>query len=132
MLYPSDHPSHWLHVTLQEVGSLLLLPAYSRDGEHLQQQVCMGSCTFHFRPLISEYDLTIPLIIAELNPKCSISFKPEMVQPMGVVTRSISVSGWLSGKPLFLQSMEKKKIRGYVEWHEEKKIQIPQWCPIKI
>ena len=26
----------------------------------------------------------------------------------------------------------KFKIRGYVEWHEESKIKIPDWCPIKI
>ena len=25
-----------------------------------------------------------------------------------------------------------KLIQSCVEWHEEKKIQIPQWCPIKI
>lgn len=25
-----------------------------------------------------------------------------------------------------------KKIRGYVEWHEEKKIKIPDWCEIKV
>ena len=25
-----------------------------------------------------------------------------------------------------------KKIEGSVEWHEENKIEIPDWCPIKI
>ena len=25
----------------------------------------------------------------------------------------------------------KRKIQGGVEWHEESKIQIPEWCPIK-
>jgi hypothetical protein len=25
-----------------------------------------------------------------------------------------------------------KKIRGYVEWHEESKIPIPDWCEIKV
>lgn len=24
-----------------------------------------------------------------------------------------------------------KKISGYVEWHEEKKVPIPDWCPAK-
>jgi hypothetical protein len=24
-----------------------------------------------------------------------------------------------------------RKIRGYVEWHEENKIKIPDWCPCK-
>lgn len=27
------------------------------------------------------------------------------------------------------QTGEKRKIRGYVEWHEEDKIKIPVWCP---
>ena len=34
-----------------------------------------------------------PFINAELNPLCSISFRPAMVQPFGVVTLSISCSG---------------------------------------
>lgn len=25
-----------------------------------------------------------------------------------------------------------KKIQGAVEWHEENKIKIPDWCPIKV
>lgn len=25
----------------------------------------------------------------------------------------------------------KKKIQGAVEWHEELKIKVPEWCPIK-
>lgn len=25
-----------------------------------------------------------------------------------------------------------KKIKGYVEWNEESKISIPEWCPAKI
>ena len=25
-----------------------------------------------------------------------------------------------------------KKIVGYVEWHEEDKVEVPDWCPIKI
>jgi len=25
-----------------------------------------------------------------------------------------------------------RKIQGYVEWHEENKIKIPEWCPIII
>ena len=37
----------------------------------------------------------MPLITAELSPKCSISFNPAMVQPLGVVTLSISSSGCL-------------------------------------
>ncbi len=25
-----------------------------------------------------------------------------------------------------------KEIAGYVEWHEESKIPIPNWCPVKV
>lgn len=25
-----------------------------------------------------------------------------------------------------------KKIQGAVEWHEEKDIEVPEWCPIKL
>lgn len=32
---------------------------------------------------------------------------------------------WVCGK-------ENKKIQGSVEWHEERHIQIPEWCPNKI
>src|SRR5258708_8852796 len=39
------------------------------------------------------YDALIPLISEELNPRCSISFNPAIVQPLGVVTLSISSSG---------------------------------------
>ena len=34
-----------------------------------------------------------PRMTAEVNPACSISFRPRMVMPPGVVTRSISCSG---------------------------------------
>ncbi len=27
---------------------------------------------------------------------------------------------------------KQKKIQGAVEWHEERKIEVPDWCPIKI
>ena len=26
---------------------------------------------------------------------------------------------------------EKKKIQGYVEWFEESKIEVPDWCPLR-
>ena len=32
---------------------------------------------------------------------------------------------WICGKT-------EKKIQGAVEWHEESKIQVPAWCPIKM
>lgn len=29
----------------------------------------------------------------------------------------------------YCMKLDKKKIRGYVEWHEESKVKIPDWCP---
>jgi UDP-N-acetylmuramyl pentapeptide synthase len=43
--------------------------------------------------LILLKEATNPFINDELNPSCSISFNPVMVQPLGVVTLSISCSG---------------------------------------
>ena len=31
---------------------------------------------------------------------------------------------WFCGK------CDNKKIQGYVEWHEEEKIEVPDWCPL--
>ncbi len=41
-------------------------------------------------------EVTIALIMAELNPWCSISFNPAIVIPWGVVTLSISDLGCFS------------------------------------
>lgn len=30
------------------------------------------------------------------------------------------------------KKMDDMKIQGYVEWHEEKSIEIPEWCPVKV
>lgn len=32
----------------------------------------------------------------------------------------------------FCKRDNNKKIAGYVEWHEEKKIKVPEWCPITV
>jgi hypothetical protein len=32
----------------------------------------------------------------------------------------------------FCKKMNNRKIRGYVEWHEEKDVPIPDWCPVKV
>lgn len=31
----------------------------------------------------------------------------------------------------FCKKMNNKEIAGYVSWYEEKKVRIPEWCPIK-
>lgn len=50
----------------------------------------------HFRKLFKVYfnPAFNPLITADVKPACSISFNPLMVKPPGVVTLSISASGW--------------------------------------
>lgn len=30
----------------------------------------------------------------------------------------------------FCDKKDGKKIAGYVEWHEEKSVEVPEWCPI--
>jgi hypothetical protein len=32
---------------------------------------------------------------------------------------------------LFCEKENGKKIQGYVEWHEEKDVKIPDWCPCR-
>lgn len=32
----------------------------------------------------------------------------------------------------FCMKSNDRKIQGYVEWHEERKIKIPDWCEIKL
>lgn len=39
-----------------------------------------------------------------------------------------SSDGWDRMEDWYCKRAE-KKIQGAVEWHEEKKIQIPDWCP---
>ena len=48
---------------------------------------------FLYRSAALSAAVTIPLIIAELKPLCSIWFNPEIVHPLGVVTLSTSLSG---------------------------------------
>lgn len=38
---------------------------------------------------------------------------------------------WEEAYDWFCKKADNKKIQGYVEWHEESKIQIPDWCPSK-
>ena len=39
-----------------------------------------------------------------------------------------SLEDWMCNHP----TVGEKKIQGGVEWHEEKKISIPEWCPILV
>ena len=55
---------------------------------------CCFYCLYSLAAFSAE--VSIPFIIAELKPLCSISFNPEIVHPSGVVTLSISISGWFS------------------------------------
>ncbi len=42
-----------------------------------------------------------------------------------------STDGWDSGHDWICTSKD-KIIAGFVEWHEEKKVPIPEWCPAKV
>lgn len=41
-----------------------------------------------------------------------------------------STDGFDSGHDWYCKKA-RKQIAGFVEWHEEKKIPIPKWCPCK-
>jgi len=44
-----------------------------------------------------------------------------------------STDGWDRMEDWICTKTEpEKKIQGAVEWHEEKHIKVPEWCPIKI
>ena len=44
--------------------------------------------------------------------------------------RMYTSDSWEEAYNWFCEKSGHKKIRGYVEWHEEKKIDIPDWCEI--
>jgi hypothetical protein len=39
-----------------------------------------------------------------------------------------TAENWFCTEP----SIDEKKIQGYVEWHEVKNMEVPNWCPILI
>jgi hypothetical protein len=43
-----------------------------------------------------------------------------------------SSDGWDRMEDWICTKMNDKKIQGAVEWHEESKIKIPDWCPILV
>ena len=45
--------------------------------------------------------------------------------------RHYTADSWEIAFNWFCKKKNNKKIAGYVEWHEEKNIKIPKWCPIK-
>lgn len=46
--------------------------------------------------------------------------------------RLYTSDSWELAYDWFCMNADMKKIEGYVEWHEEKKVEIPTWCPNKI
>jgi len=46
--------------------------------------------------------------------------------------RMYTSDSWEMAFNWFCKKANNRKIQGYVEWHEEKKIKIPDWCPAKI
>lgn len=42
-----------------------------------------------------------------------------------------STDGWDRGHDWFCKAKDNKQIAGFVEWHEEDKTPIPDWCPAR-
>jgi len=51
--------------------------------------------------------------------------------PFFITTNQYSTDGWDRMEDWICNKCY-KKIQGSVEWHEESKIKIPEWCPIKL
>lgn len=45
--------------------------------------------------------------------------------------RIYTADSWEEAYDWFCKKESGKKIRGYVEWHEAAKIEVPEWCPIR-
>lgn len=45
--------------------------------------------------------------------------------------RMYTADSWEMAFNWYCKKSDDKKIAGYVEWHDEKEIEIPEWCPIK-
>ncbi len=43
-----------------------------------------------------------------------------------------TADSWERAHNWHCSKMHNKKIAGYVEWHDEDKIGIPEWCPIRV
>jgi hypothetical protein len=46
--------------------------------------------------------------------------------------RMYTADSWEMPYDWFCKKAKNRKIAGYVEWHEEDKVEIPKWCPVKI
>jgi len=47
-------------------------------------------------------------------------------------TNHYSTDGWDRMEDWVCKDADNRKIQGAVEWHEESKIQIPEWCPKRL
>jgi hypothetical protein len=52
--------------------------------------------------------------------------------PNKIATNFYSTDGWDRMEDWECTAADNKKIRGAVEWHEESKIPIPEWCPYNL
>lgn len=46
--------------------------------------------------------------------------------------RMHTADSWERAFDWFCTKENNRKISGYVEWHEEDKVKIPNWCPIQV
>ncbi|CAB4196694.1 hypothetical protein UFOVP1290_214 [uncultured Caudovirales phage] len=61
----------------------------------------------------------------------SLPIKSCMDCPHHKESNPFSTDGWDRMVDWFCTASNDKKIAGGVEWHEEKKITIPEWCPLE-
>lgn len=64
-------------------------------------------------------------------PKITIEIKSCKDCPNFIIKDQYSSDGWDRMEDWFC-NLANKKIQGAVEWHEEKHIKIPEWCPAAI
>src|SRR5215217_1344629 len=82
-----------IHIQITHSCIVPYVGAFAFYNGNIVEVVNVEQFHFLYSSLAMLADNLMPLIMAELRPWCSISFKPAMVQPLGEVTLSISSSG---------------------------------------
>ena len=64
-------------------------------------------------------------------PKITIEIKTCRDCPFFEEKRHYTADSFELAHDWFCKAKNNAKIAGYVEWHEEDKVQVPDWCPVK-
>lgn len=65
-------------------------------------------------------------------PKITLEIKNCKDCPYMKETNHYSTDGWDRMVDWVCLKADQKKIAGTVEWHEERKIKVPEWCPFLV